>query len=93
LVSRVLVFYRRLCQISIQVVAGRVGRILEEGIKEVGKGIYEGQVELSDNIVYNAIMARHRHIVSVLHNSIDFREGNYIICSLEVDVLFDKGRW
>jgi hypothetical protein len=65
---------------------------LEEGIKEMGKGVWESQVKVSDDVVYNAIVARGGGVLQVSDNIIDFSEGNCFVCSLEVDVLFEKIR-
>jgi hypothetical protein len=71
----------------------RKGRVLEEGIKEVGKGMWEGQVEVSDDIVCDAILARGGGVVQLLDEIVDFSDSDCFVCSMEVDILLDKIGW
>jgi hypothetical protein len=68
------------------------GAVLKEGINEIGEGMWESQVKVSDEIVRDAIVTRGGGIIQVSNNIVDFCEGNWFICRLEVGVLFDEGR-
>jgi hypothetical protein len=47
---------------------------------------------VSDDVVCDAIMARGGGVVQVLGNIVNFSEGNWFVCSLEIDILFDQSR-
>jgi hypothetical protein len=71
----------------------REGAVSEDGIKEIGKRMWESQVNVSDDIIVDAIVTRRGGIIQVVNDIVDLAEGNWFVCSCKVHVSFDKGRW
>jgi hypothetical protein len=54
--------------------------VLEASITELGQGLWESQVKVSDDIIVEAIIARGRGIIQVSNDIINFSKGNWFIC-------------